>query len=338
MPSPKRYENNRFVRQPDHPNHLKRAIHHDYHRPARYMITLRKSDSLPNLSTIHGSVANPQIELTTHGKCFEKALSLWAEQYAQIRIMSYVVMPDHIHLCLSVQSYLKNGLSLAIAGLMGKATSQAKLTLDCNLPVAQTDMRYFSKGFNDRIAYSEDQWQRQLAYVKDNPRRYLIKRLYPDFYLRRWKLSVGGKDYVAIGNIFLLKNPEMRVVRFSRRYKPGEFEQKRAAWHETVRNCGVLVSPFIHPKEKEVRDYALDNGGSIVRICVNGFAERFSPSGKEFEIMMSQRLLLIGQFVYNSRKENLSYAQAKALNGIAEEIAAIDWRSEDGHIRPLEPK
>ncbi|MDE6297635.1 MAG: hypothetical protein K2L89_07280, partial [Muribaculaceae bacterium] len=67
---------------------------------------------------------------------------------------------------------------------------------------------FFSKGFNDRIAYTQQQWERQLQYTADNPRRYLIKRLHADYLLKRWLLKIPGDlKFILKGNIFLLRQP-----------------------------------------------------------------------------------------------------------------------------------
>lgn len=207
--------------------------------------------------------------------------------------------------------------------------------LECgaNAVSASKDNKAFAKGFNDRIAYTPEQWERQKRYVADNPRRYLIKKLYPDLFFRRWIIEIGGLSYMAKGNIMLLKNPDIQVVRFSRRYAEGEFEAKRERWMECTRTGGVLVSPFIHPKENAVRKAALEGGGAIIRVCENGFADRFSPQGDEFEYNGGCQLLLIAPVIHETRKEDMNYARAQFLNRIAEKIAETDWSLNEGMIR-----
>ncbi len=93
-------------------------------------------------------------------------------------------------------------------------------------------------------------------------------------------------------------------------------------WIDCIENGGVLISPFIHPVENDMRKTAVESGGSIVRITDNGFPERFSPSGSEFEMLGSGRLLLLGELNYNSRKQNMSYRWAGRLNRLAEMLAS----------------
>lgn len=326
-------ESNPFFRKPDNPNYLRRSSHHDYNRPARYMITLSKSDSIAPFGCIAGDPhikdysqpASPHIDLSRNGRCFEEALAEWKLQYNDIEIPAYQIMPDHIHLCIDVKAYLNSGLSRAVANLMGKTTAA----------INEPDIKAFSKGFNDRIAYKYEIWEKQIKYVMDNPRRYLIKKLFPDLFYRRWIIDIGAESFMAQGNIMLLKNPDMQVVRFSRKYKEGEFDAKRKRWMECSRTGGVLISPYIHPNEKDVRKEALQNGGSIIRVCENGFADRFCPQGEEFEYNGGRQLLLIAPMLHNSIREDLTYSKAQSLNQISEKIAAIDWLREEGRIRRI---
>lgn len=323
---------NPYFTAPKHPNYLRRARHHGYRRPSRYMITITKAAGTPALALVAG---NPHVIAPTDpdaphtiptpaGEAIAHALTHWLERYTQIRLGAYIIMPDHLHLCIDVQHTLPHGLSRAIAALMGMTTRtwhDSLPTRDCPDP----PLPFFSKGFNDRIAYTPERWERMNRYVADNPRRLLIKRLNPDLYLTQWEITTGTATYTASGNIMLLRNPDIEVVRFSRRFSAEEFQRYLAQWHRCVENGGVLISPFIHPQEKASKDHALANGGAIIKICDNGFSERHAPRGQEFELMATGRLLLIARTEHNTRAEKLTYGKAQGLNAIARQIAATDW-------------
>ncbi|MBD5196626.1 MAG: hypothetical protein HDS89_04125 [Bacteroidales bacterium] len=324
---------NPFYREPAHPSHLRRALHHDYKRPARYMITLHKSSYLPNLSTISGNLSikasthpdAPKATPTPTGSVFYEAIRNWHTQYPQLQIEELVIMPDHIHFCLNVRHYLQSGLSRAISNLMGKTTSAYKALLrssgQIEIPNIE-EFHFFAKGFNDSIAYTDEQYQAQREYILDNPRRLLMKRNYPDLYRMRWIITAGNIQVMALGNIHLLKNPHLQVVRFSRKFDQAKLAENRIAYRRCVENGGAMISPYIHPKEKAVRDHAIKEGGNIIRICDNGFSERFAPSKSEFELMGTRRLLLIAPMQYNSRKQDMKYTYAQQLNRLAEFLAS----------------
>ena len=331
---------NPFYRNPDHPNFNRRARHHDYTRPARYLITIIKNPTIPTLCKISGNPYsrnknNIITDLSPSGVIIPDAIKEWNRKFSGIYLPEYAIMPDHIHLCMDVCTSLPNGLSRAMAGLMGKISSAYQLSLP--IPERPEKMTsFFSKGFNDRIAYTQEQWERQQQYTIDNPRRYLIKKIFPDFLIKRWLLSMpGDRKFILKGNIFLLRQPSVFRVKTSRSYSPSEAAEAMNEWKKQLYNGGIPISPFIHPHEKELRDDAINNGYSYIRICTNGFAEREAASGKEFELMAQGRLLLIGQYEYKSQKEELKYGYAQHLNQQALDIANACNQGLLFSIRPL---
>lgn len=337
--SQKNKRENPYYRKPDKPAYTRRALHHDYTIPARYMITLRKASGIPVLATVSGDLKVsdpldpdfPKAMPNNVGSCFIDACRQWCEKYPQIRIDAAVVMPDHIHFCIQVTHGLPNGLSRAIAGLMGKTTKLYGIIL----PEDKARPPFFNKGFTDSIAYTDAQYSAQLCYVADNPRRLLMKRLFPDLYRMRWIIRIGELELLAVGNIYLLKNPDLQVVRFSRRFTKQEIQAKREVWQYCVDNGGALISPFIHPVENDMRKIVMNQNGNIIRICENGFSERFSPHKSEFELMGTRHLLLIGPLEYNSEKTAMRYTYAQYLNSIASLLAS---RPPGMRIYPFTPR
>lgn len=316
-------DKNPYLRRPDKPSYTRRAAHHDYKRPARYMITLKKAAEIPVLSVVKGNPAITDIEHADApaaipnevGELFVKAMDQWIGKYRQLYIPEYVIMPDHIHFCLDVTALLPNGLGQAMSWLMGRTTSLYR-------EYSGTEVQFFQRGYTDSIAYNDLQFITQRRYVQDNPRRLIIKRMHPDLFFTRWIITVDGIKLTALGNIFLLKNPHIQVVRFSRKYSQEQLQANRRAWETCLENDGVLISPFIHPVEKEMKNEAMAAGGKIIRIVENGFPERYSPPKSEFDMLGTGRLLLLGPGEYDSQKKEMKYSYARYLNSLAELLAA----------------
>lgn len=322
-PSP--YDNP-YYRNPKHPNYLRRHHSHDYRRPARYLITLQKAPYAPLMCRIEGSPVKPECILSEAGVAMEEALSEWLGERPMIEVPTYQVMPDHVHLCVDVRGYLNRHFAIEVGSLKGKVTRRLQAALD--------GLSFFDKSFNDRIAFTPEQWDRQKAYTRDNPRRLLIKRLKPNLYFSTWEIRIGDLTLHAKGNVMLLKNPELEVVRWSRKFKGDEFLRMVEGWKRTVENFGVLVSPFIHPKENEMRKYAFEKGGSVIRVCENPFSEKFYPAKEEFEFMHTSRLLLVAPADGSAIFENF-YQHAQYLNGIARRIVAASWEKGEGTLREI---
>jgi len=67
------------------------------------------------------------------------------------------------------------------------------------------------------------------------------------------------------------KEPPLRPRNFkeralSRRYSSAELQRLKRQWDETIRSQGVLISPFIHPVEKEYMQRGIEDGASIIRL------------------------------------------------------------------------
>ena len=334
---------NPYLTAPKHPSMQRRAFHHDYRRPARYLIPIAKSPTIPTLALIEGNprCTDPSEAAIPHsiplppGSAINEALRQWQGKFPQITVDSHIIMPDHLHLCVRVTANLPHGLSLAIAGFKGLCTRIYHNTLP-SLRRPGTPLPLFSKGFNDSIAYNDDQYRRQLKYVADNPRRLLLKRLHPELFFRKWEIILGDLSLTASGNIFLLHSPSLINVRFSRRYTPQQWHELKEQYLAVIYNRGTLISPFIHPEEKAIRDEAISQGANIIRICDNGFSDRFSPQGLEFDLAGSSRLLLIAPGPYDTRCHDLTYRHAQALNAIALRIAQMPCG--EARFRPVAPR
>lgn len=51
------------------------------------------------------------------------------------------------------------------------------------------------------------------------------------------------------------------------------FESHLRQWLACAANQGVLISPYISPREKIVRDRAIEIGGRIIQLRLDGFPE-----------------------------------------------------------------
>lgn len=246
---------NPFEREPGHPHRKRRAMTHDYRREAKYLVTITKNPAIPKFSKVivKSRVADgedaPSVEILPGCEYVEEALSIWEYKFRQIFVAEYVIMPDHIHLCLDVRSYLSEGLSRAMAQLMGKI-SKCRHGYLYGDEQSEPIQPVFEKGFNDSIARTSQQWESQKAYVRDNPRRYLLKKENSDYLLARWLITIGDHCYTAKGNIFLLKRPHLFPVKHHRRWSMSESDSYQKNCRLMIDNESTPVSPYIHPRRK----------------------------------------------------------------------------------------
>ncbi len=123
--------------------------------------------------------------------------------------------------------------------------------------------------------------------------RILQYALMPEYFSRINRISIKGRSYAAYGNFQLLRNLFMEQVVVHRKDNLTKRDADRMRWLHTGLNGGVLVSPFISPDEKSVREEAESSGSKTILIVHEAFGERFKPSGHDFELCTDGRLLII---------------------------------------------
>lgn len=302
-----------------------RAPFHDYHKPGAYMFTVQKHPEAPPFSSIsgdprrEGGVGAPIVELSPVGKIFDDEIQRTNKmRYEQLVIDKYIIMPDHAHILIFIKEETVQPVTKIIAAIESATTRRCR---DLGL-IGEKAAVFRGCGMNDRIVFDDSQLQILKKYIDDNPRRLLIKRLYPDLFRRNLGVKINDDTIDCIGNIFLLRKP-MMAVHVRRRWNIQEVQEYKARCIRAAAAGIVLISPFIHPVENEIRKMVLEGGGSLIQVLDHGFGERFKPTGRSMDTCAEGRLLLISEAGATLRREDMSYSKASRLNDLAERIAAI---------------
>ena len=294
-----------------------RADWHNYHARAQYLITLKKSAMCPDFGSLAGSTAiepgtrgSSYIQASEVGKAVKEALREYSAKYPMIGLGQYALMPDHLHCIFHVKEALPFHFGNTIRDFKFMVRNHSGLN------------HVFEDGFNDQIIGPERELDTVYRYLRSNAYRLAIRREHPEYFQRVNKITVCGTEFAAYGNLQLLDNPFKDQVVVHRSDSLEVYQQHRKRWLHTAANGGVLVSPFISPGERAVRDTATEIGGRIIVLRLNGFQERFKPSGAEFELCTEGRLLLMTPWQAIDSKAALTRADAMALNAFAQQIAA----------------
>ena len=240
-------------------------------------------------------------------------------------------MPDHVHFAIFIKEETDIHLGTIIKDLKIECSENMKdLITDRSIQIpslSDTDsLLPFIPGYNDTFLSGKNQLSRMLNYISDNPRRYLIRRDEPGWF-RKFIISDGDISLNAYGNWDLLEEAILEPVKISRKYTLEETISHKRKWLQTIRNDGVLVSPFINPEEKKVRDWTLQNGGAVILIIPTTFEERYKPQGQYFDACAEGRLLIISDpddnFVGTRQFESYTPSRQTCLrlNQLAESIA-----------------
>lgn len=325
-----------------------RATWHDYRAPGMYMITMLKAATTPVLSTLgvwadSGRVyASP----TATGQIVRDVLHNLEAIHLAMHLSNFVIMPDHIHIIIYISERTDRHLGSLLASFKG-ACSRALWQI--NPPSA--GQPFFDDGFHDRIIIRPGHLATAQRYIADNPRRLYIKRSNPELFCRIHKFTVSyvpdagnfnlplevndtrhsvsqlGANQThrrfaqlsAVGNPFLLNDYDIQPVRISRSCSGAALDAEIEKWRRRVQNGTVLVSPFISPGERAVRDMAIAEGGRMIYLQAGAIAERYKPGGVYFDLCNQGRLLVLAPD--SLRSSSLGRDTALHLNDLAVAIA-----------------
>ncbi len=178
----------------------------------------------------------------------------------------------------------------------------------------------FARGYNDKLLLRDGQLQRWMDYLRDNPRRLLMKREQPDLFRVQRGLMIAGQQFSSIGNRFLLERPVKLQVQCSRRLTDEQIAEKQAWWLEQAHSGAVLVSPCISKGEKQVMRAAFDKGLPIIVLQENGFTDLAKPGGRRMEACARGQLLLLAPWEHHNERLTIRRNQCLALNEMAKLI------------------
>lgn len=332
----------------------RRDDHHDYTERRMYMITLEVEGRRPVFGRLvgdafapKGSMDEPRIELTNLGQAVQSEWMGIHEYYPQIEVKAVQMMPDHMHGIFFVREKLPVHLGQVISGFKAGCRKAQKALIAAAepqptekgskgtekgvlgsqqgtaLPLQGFSKDYrplFAKGYNDLILRSYDELSAWQNYLRDNPRRLLMKRARPEWLRPFFGLKIGQHSFSGIGNRGLLTATKRRAVRVSRRLNDDEINREVNRYLEEARQGTVLVSPAISPGEKRVMRAAFDAGLPTIVIMENGFAPLSKPHGEQFYACGQGLLLMLSPWEHHNEKRKLTAAQCTEMNLIAMEI------------------
>ena len=319
------------------PSMLRRSDTHDYTGKCFYLVTMTVEGRQPLLGVLTGRVEArlgaadaPAVDLSPLGQAVSEAWEAISSHYPQVAVIAQQVMPDHFHGILFFRENT-DGLHLGhvIRGFKA-ATNRAYRSL-CPSPFAATLSQQtiegrkgpgllWSKGYNDRILYNYYQLDRWKAYLRDNPRRLLVKHQHPEFFRVQRNLQYAELSFSAIGNRFLLDYPVKLQVQCSRRLTLEALEQKKADLLSAAAQGAVLVSPAISPGEKAIMRAAFDAGYPLIILQENGFTDLAKPGGARFDACARGQLLLLAPWEHHNERLVIRRDQCLQLNEMARQI------------------
>ena len=311
----------------------------DYKGRGIYMLTLVVRDRQPLLCTIEEDGNGVRTELTEVGRAVIEETGHICEIYPQIRVLCKQIMPDHLHLLLFVEEALPVHLTSVVSGfklgcnrgywnslaelantehcgeekedtekINGEEKGKTQTAVSCAADFCEAEKKdtqarrtgLWAEGYHDRILFHKGQLDALIHYIKDNPRRFALKRANPELFKIRQHLQIAGMNFTAMGNIFLADYPQKAVVQCSRKLHQAEIDAKKAECLDEAAKGMAFVSAAISEGEKQICRAIREAGNPIVVLLEKGFPKPedlnykyFKPKGVYFEACAAGKLLLL---------------------------------------------
>ena len=319
----------------------RRDSHHDYAERRMYMITIEVEGRRALFGRLEGDVAAPNgsdeaphIVLSALGKMVQDEWLGIPRFFPQIEVMAVQMMPDHMHGILFVKDRLPVHLGQVISGfkagcrkMMRGETSAEPMLVGKEREICQQGtvapssgsgyMPLFAKGYNDLILRSYEELETWKNYLRENPRRLMMKRSNPEFLRPFFGLRIGEFTFNGIGNRGLLQVERRVAVRVSRRLVGEDLDRTVERVLREAREGAVLVSPAISPGEKRIMRAAFDEGLPTIVIVENGFTKLSKPHGEQFYACGEGRLLMLSAWEHHNDKRKLTAYQCVQMNMMA---------------------
>ena len=183
----------------------------------------------------------------------------------------------------------------------------------------------FEKGYHDRIINRPGMLENIKRYMDENPLRARIREECPQLMERQLHLWIGGREYAAFGNLFLLKYPIKEQVFFHRKDpqtgQPTEtteaYQQERARLLRLAEEGAVLVTPGISKGESLVVSDALDAHLPLILLQKEPIGKYWKPSQRRFFACAAGHLLILAPWQVDG---DTDYSRFHHLNDLTREI------------------
>lgn len=360
---------------------------HDYYEPGAYLITLVVTERNRCLSTLGNDARNPTVRHLPTGDIvaeeWQKTTDIQRSKGRYIRTLDQVCMPDHWHGVILVEKRMDISLGTVIQyfksactarwrrEVTGYVASTSSSTLIRSIGIKKRRAYYatlplierplFDDDYDDTICIDEAHLRRMLHYVQDNPRRAIIRHLFPQFMQRCMHVIIDGTDYAAFGNLFLLrwaKKVQVFCHRKARLYHLTQEERQQFGYnysaspdittripyeqtaayireHDSwvsmvMQGATVLVTPGISKGEQQIKNECIANGYPIIHLQKDPISAYWKPEQSRFDACSRGSMLILAPWsldamsAVNGVASTTDYSRFHNLNALAAEICQFE--------------
>ena len=300
-----------------------------------YHVTLTLTERRPLLGMLEIPNNDPKqarVEWSDLGRKVLGHLLDLPKRRPEIRIMSYCLMPDHLHSIWHVTEPMPTSILSVVRGFwqgekkIGRAFSMSITPHSMRENELTADPLFHEMPFVHPLS-RKGQLDTMVNYLILNPQRLATKKLMPGFFRVQEGIEIGERMYRGIGNVALLQAARYAPVHVRRTMIEEAMHGDNKCLRDYMNGCvlaarqgAVMVSPFISDKEKEVMTVLLAEEHPIIYIADNGFRDYYKPSAGLFDSVAAGRVLILSPWEYDAGKKHVTRAECVAMNQMAEEI------------------
>ncbi len=154
----------------------------DYNQNGAYFLTLCSKDRKAMFSSIvgRGILDAPVTKLTSLGKCVENSIDYINQHSDNLKIDHYVVMPNHVHLLVSVQRLESDAAGMY--GVSNRHPAEAVIPKLISSLKRYTNracgIELWQSGYYDHIIRDERDYRVRWEYIYSNPARWAEDEYY----------------------------------------------------------------------------------------------------------------------------------------------------------------
>ena len=154
-----------------------RLAEYDYSSAGAYFVTICTQDKRRILSDIAvgEGLAPPVVRLTALGKIVDEQILAVPDRYPTIEVDKYVIMPNHVHLILSLRE--KAGGASPSPTVFDAVRAIKSLSTRLSRPHLG-DAQLWQRSFHDHVIRGEKDYREIWRYIDENPQKWEQDELY----------------------------------------------------------------------------------------------------------------------------------------------------------------
>lgn len=149
-----------------------RLKNYDYSSDGAYFITICTHKRQKILSNIVGAIhESPEIKLSLNGEIVEKYIKQLEARF-DLKVDKYVIMPNHIHLLIVIETRAIRESPLQKRSTISNAIGYLKMNVSRDVhKIGYTD-KIWQRSFHDHIIRNEGDYLKIWNYIDTNPQKW----------------------------------------------------------------------------------------------------------------------------------------------------------------------